>query len=253
MAALETPPHTWAEPSLARCHAVGRVVEAPAARLRAFVPEAVSAVSRSLDGKLGRAAGYSRAERENVRELFRLGTGALKELSFSFDTAKTISREGATDRSPLFRMSRADELAALWAFGNGPGGVRSAQATALAWMITLQRVSGASKLPRELRTAHIAFALEAVAKVSPPEGFTGHKLPAEPFGTYLRRAAKAMGVREEAGLASEREAHAAVVRLVAERLRASAHPLPSSELRRAALGCAEAFMRDTSAMSHEGL
>lgn len=266
-AALETPPYTWAAPSLARCHAVGRVVDAPAARLRAFVPEAILAVSQGLDGRLGPASGYSMKERVETIELFTAGTKALKELSMSFDIAKDLAKERASlakvesggasteeaairhepraTRSRFHRMSRADGLSELWSLGNRRAGVRSAQATALAWMIVLQRVHKARELPEELRTAHVALAFEVVAQVKRPAEWTGHGPTKEGWDAYLTRVAKAMGAMSAFRFPSEREAHAQVTRAIAERLRAAAHPLPTTELRRATLGCAEAFLRET--------
>lgn len=252
-AALETPPYTWAAPSLARCHAVGKVVDAPAARLRAFVPDAVAAVSRSLQTKLSPTAGYGPVERAEALELFELGTAALRELSLSFETAKELGRPvDATDENALkpsavqarlFRMSQVEALENLWRFGNEQTGLRAAQATALAWMITLQRVHKAKELAPELRTAHVAPALATVARIPPPEQALG-ALPSEGWGAYLARAAATLGAMPHPA-ARERELHAALVRTLAERLRAAAHPLPTGELRRATLGCAEAFLRDT--------
>lgn len=267
MAALETPPYTWAAPSLARCHAVGRVVDAPAARLRAFVPEAVTAVSSGLDRRLGPASGYSMNERLETLELFSAGTKALKELSTSFDIAKDLAKDrasvaktelgrasvaeaavapakGAT-RARFFRMSRADGLLDLWSLGNRRAGVRSAQATALSWMIVLQRLHKARELPEELRAAHVALAFETVADVPRPADWTGHGPTKESWEAYLARVAKRMGVMGQHSVTAEREAYAQVTRAIAERLRAAAHPLPATELRRATLGCAEAFLRET--------
>lgn len=252
-AALETPPYTWAAPSLARCHAVGKVVDAPAARLRAFVPDAIAAVSRSLQMKLAPASGYGPVERAEALELFELGTAALRELASSFDTAKQLGKNRGADaehafkpsevRARMFRLGQADALAALWKFGNERAGLRAAQATALAWMITLQRVHKARDLAAELRTAHVAQALEVVAKVeAPDQALVGP--PEEPWDTYLARAAATVGAMAHPA-ARERELHAALVRAIAERLRAAAYPLPTGELRRATLGCAEAFLRDT--------
>lgn len=259
IAALETPPHTWATPTLARCHAVGRVVDAPAPRLRAFVPEAIAAVSRSLDRKLGPASGFTPQERRKALDLFLLGTSALQELTESLDAAREIARDESADgaapnesaiepstmRARRFRMSQAGRLAELWEFGNGRAGMRSAQATALAWMIVLERVHRMRALPPELRTAYVALPLEAVAKVTRPEKWTGYDKTVEAPDAYLARALAEMGVSHATEPASERSLHAALVRAVAERLRAAAHPLPTSELRRAALGAADAFLRDT--------
>ncbi len=252
-AALETPPYTWAAPSLARCHAVGKVVDAPAARLRAFVPDAIAAVSRSLQTKLGPAAGYGPTESAEALELFTLGTAALRELSLSFEVAKELGRRSGADdenapkpsevRARLFRLSQADALDELWRFGNERAGMRAAQATALAWMITLQRVHKAKDLAPELRTAHVAHALEVVAKIERPDQALG-AAPEESWASYLSRATATMGAMAHPE-ARERELHAALVRVIAERLRSAAHPLPASELRRATLGCAEAFLRET--------
>lgn len=266
-AALETPPYTWATPSLARCHAVGRVVDAPAARLRAFVPEAVTAVSSGLDKRLGPASGYSMNERVETLELFTAGTSALRELSVSFDIAKDLGKERASlarvergrasvaeaalfhepsaTRARFYRMSRADGLSELWRLGNRQAGVRSAQATALSWMIVLQRVHKSLELPEELRAAHVALAFEVVARVPRPAEWTGHAPTKESWEGYLIRVAQKMGVTGEHPVTSEREAYAHVTRAIAGRLRAAAHPLPTTELRRATLGCAEAFLRET--------
>lgn len=252
-AALETPPYTWAAPSLARCHAVGKVVDAPAARLRAFVPDAISAVSRSLQTKLSPASGYGPMERADAMELFTLGTAALRELSLSFEVAKNLGRSFDADdenapkpsevRTRLYRLGQADALEALWRFGNERAGPRAAQATALAWMITLQRVHKAKDLAPELRTTHVAHALEVVARIERPDQALG-AAPEESWKAYLSRASSTVGAMAHPE-ARERELHAALVRAIAERLRAAAHPLPASELRRATLGCAEAFLRDT--------
>lgn len=263
-AALETPPHTWAEPGLARCHAVGRVVDAPAARLRAFVPDAVSQVSRKLSEKLGPGWGHSPHDRAEALSLFRLGTAALEESAYSFEAARAVARarseedssdealnarEASALRPRFFRMSRADELTSLWRYGNENAGMRSAQALTLSWMIVLERVTRARVLPPELRSAYVALALEAVARVPRPSGWTGHTVT-EPWESYLRRATEAMTTAPSAH-ASAREGHALLVRAIAERLRAVAHPLPISELRRAALGAADANFRDTSAFVSE--
>lgn len=260
-AALEIPPHTWAEPSLARCHAVGQVVDAPAARLRAFVPEAVSKVSTKLGEKLGPGWGHSPMERAHALELFRLGTKALEESTYAFEAARVVarSRREAGDlsmseppsalRPRFYRMSRADDLVALWRFGHENAGIRSDQALALSWMIILDRVNRARSLPEELRSAHIALALEAVAGIPRPAGWTGHTA-AEDWEPYLRRASEAI-TDEALPPASTRERHAVLVHAIAQKLRAAAHPLPTSELRRAALGCADAHFRDTSAWISE--
>lgn len=262
-AALETPPHTWAEPSLARCHAVGRVVDAPAPRLRVFVPEAVSAVSRSLENKLGAGSGYSSEERLRALELFSRGTLALEERAVAYDTAKEIARERAflaraigkndVDLSEanddpaawakrIRRISQADKLEALWSFAHSEADMRAAEARTLAFMSALQRVHQARDIPEDLRTIYVALALEAVADIERPRDFSDIEGSNESFGAYLARATAKLG--DKSGPASEREAYATLKFQMAERLHALALPLSTSELRRAALGSANAFLRE---------
>lgn len=279
-AALDTPPHAFSVHDLSRCHAVGSVVDAPAARLRAFVPDAVAAVSRLLDEKFGESEGLSGAERAEGLALFELGTDALKELAEANDVATAIRRDRAEDaraeaaaarlaeahgrtfepppraayeptpyRPRMVRLSRADRLAALHAFASGGTELRARQASVLAWMILLVRVEKALAIPVDLRRADLALALEAVAGVARPNAFTPRTTTLDEWLEYVQRAASTVGTfapRSTAGLdaqdkrAVEAGAHAALVQGLARRLHDAASPLPPCELRRAALGAAAA-------------
>lgn len=282
-AALDTPPHSFSDHDLSRCHAVGGVVNAPAARLRAFVPDAVAAVSRTLDDKLGEAEGLSGYDRSETLTLFQLGTDALEELAEADDVARSIMHDRAADaradataaemavesgrkvqpaahadyepepyRPRMVRLGRADRLAALYAFASESTSLRSGQASALAWMIVLARIEHAGEIPVDLRRADVALALEAVAGIGRPEAFTPRTTTADEWLTYVEHAASSVeayaprvvaGLDDDEKLAVEKDAYAALVRGLARHLRDAADPLPASELRRAALGAAEASVR----------